>query len=673
MFLPDEYEGVRPLLPEELKGAYSVIAKNYAWTWSNQAAQVLSRLPGASNGDHPLTAVERVTPADWAELAGDAETVAVVSQVSSEIAALEADSTIAPDIAYFSPEFGIADVLAQYSGGLGILAGDHLKAAGDLDIPLCGVGLFYREGFFRQKIVQQSQREYYERQDPESLGATDTGIVVTVPLFGRDVAACVWRMSVGRIPLILLDTDVDANIESDRRITDRLYSGDRRHRLAQETVLGVGGMRALAALGWNVPVLHLNEGHAGFLILELLDREIRTGATLDEATRAIEPRLVFTTHTPVPAGIDRFGKPLIGPLLKYWADRWKVPVETLLAFGHDPDDERDRFNMAALCLRFAGRTNGVSKLHGKVSRELFASIPGGREIGSITNGVHARTWVMPETQETFDKVLGPGWTHGDKAAWERIEDLDDDTVRSLRYEGIGLLDAQARDRLGVPLDPDALTIGFARRFATYKRATLLLRELDRLCALLADDERPVQFVFAGKAHPADTEGKQLLREIVRFSQSPASQQRFVFIPGYDIAVAKAMYAGCDVWLNNPVRPHEACGTSGEKAALNGGLNFSISDGWWDEMADGRNGWTIESSDDPDPEARDDAEAAAILDLLEDQIVPEFFDDGQPCSKLWIARMRHGWRTLGARVTAGRMVSEYERRLYRPALEEARRL
>ena len=660
------------MLPEELKGAYSVVAKNYAWSWSSQARLLFDRLPTSQNGDHPLAAVERMTSADWAGLAEEAETVAVASRVSREIAALKADPASTPDVAYFSPEFGVADVLAQYSGGLGILAGDHLKAASDMGLPLCGVGLFYREGFFRQEIARQSQHEHYERQDPERLGATDTGIVITVPLFGRDVAACVWRFNVGRIPLILLDTDIDANTESDRRITDRLYSGDRQHRLAQEVVLGVGGMRALAALGWNVPVLHLNEGHAGFLILELLDREVRTGATLDEAVRAIGPRLVFTTHTPVPAGIDRFEKALIGPLLRYWADRWKVPVETVRGFGHDPDDERGQFNMAALCLRFAGRTNGVSELHGKVSRELFASIPGGTEIGSITNGVHARTWVMPAAQDTFDKVLGPGWTHGDKAAWERIEDLDDDTVRTLRCAGIGLLDAQTRARAGLRLDPGALTIGFARRFATYKRATLLLRELDRLCALLADNERPVQFVFAGKAHPADTEGKQLLHDIVRFSQSPAAQQRFVFIPGYDIAVAKAMYAGCDVWLNNPIRPHEACGTSGEKSALNGGLNFSISDGWWDEMADGRNGWTIESSDGPNPEARDRAEAAAILDLLKDQIVPEFFDGGPPCSKPWIARMRHGWRTLGPQVTAGRMVSDYERRLYRPALDEARR-
>lgn len=660
-------------MPTELRGAFSAIAQNYAWTWSKEAALLLGQLPGRRAGEHPLAVIERMTKAEWSEFADDPELVASVSQVAEQITALTPDPTSTPDVAYFSPEFGITDVLPQYSGGLGILAGDHLKAASDIGTALCGVGLFYREGFFRQEISQQTQRERYEQQDPERLGATDTGIVVTVPIAGRDVAACVWRFNVGRIPLIVLDTDVDGNSDSDRNITDRLYSGDRRHRLLQEIVLGVGGMRALAALGWNVPVLHLNEGHAGFLILELLDREIRAGATLDEAIETIKPRLLFTTHTPVPAGIDRFEKSLITPVLKIWADRWRLPVETVMALGHDPDDEHEKFNMAALCLRSAGRSNGVSKLHGKTSRELFASIPGGSQIGSITNGVHARTWVMPAAQEAFDKVLGPGWENGDETAWERIKDLDDSTVRTLRSTGLGLLDAQTRLRVGVSVDPNALTVGFARRFASYKRATLLLSDLHRLSDLLADDERPIQFVFAGKAHPADIDGQKLLREIVRFSQSAASEQRFVFIPGYDIAVAQAMYAGCDVWLNNPIRPHEACGTSGEKSALNGGLNFSISDGWWDEMADARNGWIIPSSNDSDPKARDNAEATAIFTLLETQILPEFFDDGQPCSRLWIERMRHAWRTLGTRVTAGRMVSEYERTLYEPALDEVRSL
>ncbi len=661
------------MLPEELSCAYRDIAKNYAWTWSNQAALVLDRLPGREPREHPLAVIERTAEADWEALANDPELVAAVEQVNRQTTAFSADLSSIPEVAYFSPEFGISDVLPQYSGGLGILAGDHLKAASDAGTSLCGVGLFYREGFFRQEIADGSQRERYEPQHPERLGATDTGIVVTVPLAGCEVAAGVWRFDVGRVPLIVLDTEVAGNSDSNRKITDRLYSGDRQHRLLQEVVLGVGGMRALAALGWNVPVVHLNEGHAGFLILEMLDREIRAGATLDEAVDAITPRLIFTTHTPVPAGIDRFDESLILPVLKAWADRWKVPVERLTALGHDPADEHGRFNMAAMCLRAAGRSNGVSKLHKKISRDLFASIPRSRRIGSVTNGVHARTWVMPAAQDAFDKVLGPGWENGDKSAWERIEDLDDGAVRTLRSTGIGLLDSLIRERVGARIDHDALTIGFARRFATYKRATLLLSDLARLSALLADEQRPIQFVFAGKAHPADTEGKQLLREVVAFSQSAASHQRFVFIPGYDIAVAQAMYAGCDVWLNNPVRPHEACGTSGEKSTLNGGLNFSISDGWWDEMADGRNGWTIPSSAAVDPEERDRAEAAAVFEILEARIIPEFFEEGQACSARWIERMRHAWRTLGARVTAGRMVSEYQDRLYRPALDEVRRL
>ncbi|MDE0605727.1 MAG: alpha-glucan family phosphorylase [Acidimicrobiaceae bacterium] len=658
---------------KELSGAYRNIADNYAWAWSNQAALVLDRLPGRRTREHPLAVIERMAESDWEALVGDAELAAAVEQVNQQTTALAANPTSTSEVAYFSPEFGISDVLPQYSGGLGILAGDHLKAASDTGTSLCGVGLFYREGFFRQEIANGSQRERYEPQHPELLGATDTGIAVTVPLAGREVVAGVWRFNIGRVPLIVLDTDVAGNSDSDRKITDRLYSGDRQHRLLQEAVLGVGGMRALAALGWNVPVIHLNEGHAGFLILEMLDREIQAGATLDEAGEAIAPRLIFTTHTPVPAGIDRFEKSLIAPVLKIWADRWKVPVETLSALGHDPTDEHDRFNMAALCLRAAGRSNGVSKLHGKISRELFSSIPGSKKIGSVTNGVHARTWVAPSAQDAFDKVLGPGWENGDKAAWERIEDLDDEAMRTLRNTGIGLLESQTRERVGASLDRDALTIGFARRFATYKRATLLLSDAARLSALLADEERPVQFVFAGKAHPADAEGKQLLHEVVRFSQSAASQQRFVFVPGYDMAVARAMYAGCDVWLNNPIRPHEACGTSGEKSALNGGLNFSISDGWWDEMADGRNGWTIPSSEAAEPEERDRAEAAAIFEILETRIIPEFFEGGQACSSRWIERMRHAWRTLGTQVTAGRMVSEYRQRLYRPALDEARRL
>ncbi len=655
--------------PGELEAAVSALANNYAWTWSPESNRLFESTLPLRSGEHPLAAIGRLEVSDWTRLAEDPETVASVVRLGDRVGSLASDPDATPDVAYFSPEFGITDVLRQYSGGLGILAGDHLKAASDLDTSLCGVGLFYRQGFFRQEIDPQGQHERFEEQEPTKLGAVDTGVVITVPLPGREVAARVWRFDIGRIPLLLLDTDIDTNSATDQKITDRLYSGDRRHRLLQEMVLGVGGARALTALGWDVPVLHLNEGHAGFLILELLDREIQSGSTLDQARETIRPRLVFTTHTPVPAGIDRFEPSLIAPFLQVWADGWDLPVEALQALGHDPDDELGQFNMAALCLRSAGRTNGVSKLHGQVSRELFASIPGGPEIGSVTNGVHARTWVAPATQDSFDNILGSRWENGDAAAWNKIDNLDDTTVRSLRRNGAESLNALVRERLDVPLDPDALTVGFARRFATYKRATLLLRDPDRLATLLADDDRPIQFVFAGKAHPADVPGKALLQEIAAFSRSAAARGRFVFIPDYDVTVAQAMYAGCDVWLNNPIRPHEACGTSGEKSALNGGLNCSISDGWWDEMADGRNGWIIPSSTATDPEKRDDAESDAILTLLGSEIIPEFFADGQPWSHAWIDRMRDAWRTLGPQVTAGRMVSDYQRTVYQPALDE----
>ena len=409
-------------------------------------------------------------------------------------------------------------------------------------------------------------------------------------------------------------------------------------------MLGVGGARALHALGWDVGVHHLNEGHAGFLLLELLDRRIAPGASLDEALAAIAPGIVFTTHTPVPAGIDRFEPPLATEYLDFWAERWALPVGDLLALGADPSDDPPAFNMAALCLRSAGRANGVSKLHGTVSRELFGAVPGGSEITSVTNGVHARTWVMPELQDVFDHSLGSGWAGGDRQAWDRVDAIDGDVIRAVRRSGAAQLREMVADRVGVELDPDALTVGFARRFATYKRATLLLRSAEALHELLADDERPIQFVFAGKAHPADEPGKSLLEQIVAFTRSSAANGRFVFVPDYEMAVARAMYAGCDVWLNNPVRPREASGTSGEKSALNGGLNCSISDGWWDEMADGRNGWVIPDSRASAPDRRDDHDAEATLAILRDDVRAEYYADGVPLSDAWLARVRHNWRT-----------------------------
>ncbi len=653
-----------------LADALGALARNHAWTWCARTRAIFEALPGYDPARHPVQLVDALDHPRLEVLLSDLAMMELVGQQRSRLADLT-DDPVPPQIAYFSPEFGISDLVPQYSGGLGVLAGDHLKAASDMGIPLAGVGLFYRSGFFRQQLDGGSQRERYESYEPPSLGCVDTRVKVAVPLRGHEVEARVWRLDVGRVPLLLLDTDVPANQVADREITDRLYSGSRRHRLEQELVLGVGGARALAALGWSPPVLHLNEGHAGFLILELLDRHISAGRSLDDALLAIAPGLVFTTHTPVSAGIDRFERGLAASYLETWARRWRVPVTEVLALGASADDDKPVFNMAAFCLRAAGRANGVSRLHGAVSRELFAGVPGGSAIGSVTNGVHARTWVMPRLQDTFDAVLGAGWSDGDPEAWSRVDQIDDETVRGLRRAGATDLRALVAHRVGETIDPDSLVVGFARRFATYKRATLVLRHPDELAALLGDDQRPVHFVFAGKAHPADEAGKALLAEIVAFASSADARGRFTFVPDYDMAVARAMYAGCDVWLNNPVRPYEASGTSGEKSALNGGLNCSISDGWWDEMADGVNGWVIPASDAATTQGRDGDESAAALALLADEIVPLYYDDGGPWSASWIRRIRHSWQTLGPQVTAARMVADYRAQLYEPALGEVR--
>jgi len=652
-----------------LREALGALASNHLWTWQYRTSDLFSALPRFDADRHPLQAVRALDDGQLDSLLDDRDFVETVKSRLGVLAETMETAVASPDIAYFSPEFGISEVVPQYSGGLGILAGDHLKAASDVGTSLTGVGLFYRHGFFRQGLEGGHQTERIETYDPTDFGCTDTGIVVEVPIAERNVAAKVWRLDVGRVPLLLLDTDLPANSEADRAITDRLYSGDQLHRLEQELVLGVGGARAVAAIGWNPGVYHSNEGHAGFLTLTLLDQaRVPGGATtLAAAIEAVKPRLLFTTHTPVPAGIDRFPRSLIAPHLRPWADAWGDSIDTLTALGEDPHDGVEMFNMAALCLRIAARANGVSQLHGEVSRGLFAMVPGGPAITSVTNGVHARTWVSPALQDFFDAQLGGAWEHGDEAAWSRIDGVPGESIVACRAATRTRLADLLADRAGVALEHDALVIGFARRFATYKRANLLLRHADTLAALLADDARPVHFVFAGKAHPADMPGKGLLAEIVAFGQTPSANARFSFLPDYDIAVARAMYFGSDVWLNNPVRPREASGTSGEKAALNGVLNCSILDGWWAEMSDGRNGWEIPTSDAAIDDLRDDEESAATLALLA-EIAAEFHADGrgQP-SAAWIDRMRHNWRTLGPKVTAARMVSDYESQLYRPML------
>jgi starch phosphorylase len=653
-----------------LRGALTDLAANHLWTWQHRTAALFDGLPTAQPDAHPFGAVGALDDAQLDALLADDDFVAGVRDQHEHLRSVVATAVAEPEIVYFSPEFGISEVVPQYSGGLGILAGDHLKSASDCGLSLAGIGLFYRHGFFRQELKNGHQTERIETYQAPDFGCADTGVVVEVPIADRTVAAKVWRLDVGRIPLLLLDTDVEPNSAADRAITDRLYSGDQHHRLEQELVLGVGGARAVAAMGWTPGVYHSNEGHAGFLALELLDRARADGAgTLADAVEVIRPKVLFTTHTPVPAGIDRFPMPLIEPHLRPWADAWGDSVDEIAALGAEANP--GVVNMAALCLRVSARANGVSKLHGEVSRGLFADIPGGREITSITNGVHARTWVSPRLQDVFDEHLGTRWDIGAGEAWANIDLLPADEIVAVRGATRAPLAELLRDRAGVELDPDALVFGFARRFATYKRANLLLRRREALAWLLADDDRPIHIVFAGKAHPADEPGKALLADIVAYGTSAEAKHRFSFVPDYDIGVARALYYGCDVWLNNPVRPREASGTSGEKAALNGALNCSIRDGWWAEMSDGRNGWDIPTSEAGDDAARDDAEATAAVALL-GAITAEFHADGRGRpSAAWVERMRHNWRTLGPRVTAARMVGDYQIKLYGPLLDAQR--
>ena len=641
---------------ETLRSSLGRLASNYRWTWSLSTREIFDTIRDENVHLHPVLMVANLDDDDIAGLVGDDDFTKLVAAETEALDQLLATAD-QPRIAYCSPEFGLSAQLPQYAGGLGVLAGDHLKTSSDLRIPLAGVGLFYSEGVFRQELDEGLQRERYDVINPEQMGANDTGISVVIPFPGREVRAKVWRVDVGRVPLLLLDTDLEANTPVDRKITDRLYSGDQQHRLEQEMVLGVGGARALAAMGWEIELHHRNEGHAGFIILELIDR-ICTDIGLEAARNQIRSGLVFTTHTPVPAGIDRFDSETVIPYLEPWADMWNVPVESIWEIGQDPDED-GAFNMAALCLRSARTANGVSELHGEVSRKLFAGVGIGDDIGHVTNGVHARTWTAPHTQTLFDSALGEGWAVGHDEAWGRVALIDDDTLGDNRRRSSLLLAELIRLRTGHVIDPDALIIGFARRFASYKRASLFLKRLDLLGDLLGDDNRPIHFVFAGKAHPSDEPGKTLVAELFEATKSGAANGRITFIPDYEMDVAAALVQGADIWLNNPIRPREASGTSGEKAALNGALNCSILDGWWAEMYDGHNGWGITPSASDDPATRDHEEATRMMATIS-TIVAEYHGS----RSLYLGRIRHAWSTLGPKVTSARMVRDYENRIYR---------
>ncbi|HJR26007.1 MAG TPA: alpha-glucan family phosphorylase [Acidimicrobiales bacterium] len=699
---------VRPSLPPEL-AALEELAMNLRWSWDSQTRDLFRWVdPEAWDATvhDPVRLLGLVGRERLDALVEDTGFMRFLGEVREELQRYvdgdrwfqHREGSPLRRIAYFSPEFGIAEALPQYSGGLGVLAGDHLKAASDLGLPLTGVGLFYRHGYFRQSLSTDGwQQERYPDLDPYALALDPCeDLRVEVDLGGRPLVARVWKAEVGRIPLYLLDADVDDNPPDLRGITDRLYGGDVEHRLRQEILLGIGGVRALDALGVDAQVFHTNEGHAGFLGLERIRQLVKDpGLSYPEAIEAVRAGCLFTTHTPVPAGIDRFPRELIERYFAGWASEVGISMDDLMALGHRPGDAVDeRFNMAVMGLRLAGRSNGVAKLHGAVSREMFGDlwpdVPTEEDpIGSVTNGVHAQTWVAPEMADLLTRHVLPAWHEAERDRWELLHEARDDELWRVRELGREQLVAFVRQRLrdqliarglsasdvewteGV-LDPKALTICFARRFATYKRATLLLSKPERLRALLLSGDRPVQIVFAGKSHPADDSGKELIRQIVAFASDPEVRHRVVFVEDYDIAVARALLQGADVWLNTPRRPQEACGTSGMKAALNGALNLSILDGWWDECFDGENGWAISSAEhEEDLERRDEIEAGSLFELLERQVVPLFYERWQgPVPRRWVHRMQRSLVTLGPYVTAARMVRDYAEQLYEPAAASA---
>ncbi|WP_329545399.1 alpha-glucan family phosphorylase [Streptomyces sp. NBC_01356] len=721
---------VRPVLPEALH-PLSDLARNLRWSWHAETRDLFQSVDperwAASDGD-PVRLLGSVSPGRLAELTEDRRFLRRLAAAADDLRDYVTGDrwyqtqTGTPElpaaIAYFSPEFGITAALPQYSGGLGILAGDHLKAASDLGVPLIGVGLLYRHGYFRQSLSRDGwQQEHYPVLDPNELPVVplreSDGSPAQVSLAlpgGRALRARVWLAQVGRVPLLMLDSDVEENDLGERGVTDRLYGGGSEHRLLQEMLLGIGGVRAVRTYcrltGHAQPeVFHTNEGHAGFLGLERIAELADGGLDFEASLESVRAGTVFTTHTPVPAGIDRFDRELVARHFGPDAELPRIDVQRILGLGMEtyPGGEPNLFNMAVMGLRLGQRANGVSLLHGHVSREMFSGLwpgfdPDEVPITSVTNGVHAPTWVAPEVFRLGARQIGAqraedAMTVGGSERWDAVADIADQEIFDLRRVLREQLVVEVRERLhaswrqrgagtaelgwidGV-LDPDVLTIGFARRVPSYKRLTLMLRDRDRLMDLLLHPERPIQIVIAGKAHPADDGGKRLIQELVRFADDPRVRHRIVFLPDYGMAMAQKLYPGCDIWLNNPLRPLEACGTSGMKAALNGCLNLSVLDGWWDEWFQPDFGWAIPTADGTatDDDRRDELEAAALYDLLEQRVTPRFYERGQGgLPDRWIEMVRQTLTHLGPKVLAGRMVREYVERLYAPAARAHRSL
>jgi starch phosphorylase len=715
---------VLPYLPERLQGLQK-LAYNLWWCWNHEAVSLFRRID-----DDQFTAVENspvkllatIDQARLEQLLRDDGFLAHLDRVeealnhymtsptwfqetygATPLPALANGTAGGFRVAYFSAEFGIHESIPIYSGGLGVLAGDHLKAASDLGVPLVGVGLMYREGYFRQYLnVDGWQQERYPENDffnlpliPETR-ADGTPVLVNVPFPGRDVWLRIWRIQVGRVPLYLLDTNIPKNSEEDRQITARLYGGDQDMRIRQEMILGIGGIRALRGLGKEPTVCHMNEGHSAFLGLERIRALMEEhGLDFNTAREAVTAGNCFTTHTPVPAGNDVFPPHMVEHYFSGYLHQLKIDKQEFLGLGRqNPRDPGEPFCMTVLAIRLANKSNGVSKLHGSVSRKMWKSIwPELPEaevpIMSITNGIHTRSWLAPEMAQLYDRYLGIQWEERptDHSIWKRVELIPNAELWRTHERRRERLVAFARGRLkaqlirrGAPpaevaradevLDPEALTIGFARRFATYKRGNLIFRNLDRLTAIVNDKDAPVQIIFAGKAHPRDHGGKELIAEILHIARRPELRRRVVFLEDYDMNVARYLDQGIDVWLNNPRRPLEASGTSGMKVCPNGGINLSILDGWWVEGYAGDNGWAIGAGEEyTDLTYQDDIESRAIYDLLEQEIVPLFYtrsSDGIP--RGWLKVMKRAMSTVCPVFNTNRMVQEYVEKCYWPSAE-----
>ena len=703
---------ILPALPDSIKDL-ELIAKNMFWTWNSEFTELFKRIDSnlwMACGHNPVSFLGSVTQSKLEAISKNqgfiCELQRAVEKLKSSLNAPTWFDSACPDsagtvIAYFSAEFGIHECLPIYAGGLGILAGDHLKSASDLGVPLVGVGLLYQKGYFRQYLnIDGWQQEVYLENDfynmPIELVRKDSGrpVTISVDYPGRCVLAQIWCVSIGRVKLYLLDTNIASNSPADRMITSSLYGGDRELRIRQEIMLGIGGLKALAAIGITPTVCHMNEGHAAFMALERI-RELRNAQnmTFDEAVEAVRAANVFTMHTPIKAGLDEFTVELMDKYFGTYFPHLGINRKRFLALGRIlPDDDNEPFKMPVLAMNLSSHINGVSQLHGQISREMWSglwpAVPTDEvPILSITNGVHIKNWLSDEMDSLYARYLGPNWSDEtiDKSVWETVDQIPDEQLWQAHQRCKEQLIVFARNRLKAQrqrrgtyhtelnqaeevLDPEALTIGFARRFVSYKRGHLLLKDPQRLIKLLSNPTRPVQLIFAGKAHPRDTEGKDIIRQIIHFAHQHGIRRRIVFLEDYDMDMARFLVRGVDVWLSNPRRPMEASGTSGMKAAVNGALNMSTLDGWWCEGYTPDGGWTIGAGESyEDNDYQDTVESQAIYNTLEDEIVPLFYTrsaDNLP--RAWIRRIKNSIRWIAPRFNTHRMVAEYTQKFYDPA-------